>query len=253
MRTAPCDWPLADVECSALDALDYGLAEHVIEAATSFLWRWTGRRYGVCDVSVRPCPQHPQRSTYRGRTGFPSRWWEPVLVGGRWYNISCDECENPATTIRLPGPVSEVVSVEIDGQPLESPAWRLDNRTLLVRQDGEEWPFRQRMDRPLGDQDTWQVEFRRGVEVPAGGQLAAATLACELAKAVQGDKSCALPQRVRSITREGISTTILDAFEDLDEGRTGLWLVDSWVASVRKAPRRGTVYSPDRHQRTTHE
>lgn len=254
IRTEPCDWPLADLDCDALDALEYGVGEQVRTAAVSYLWRWTGRRYGICPVSIRPCrTTHPRQSTYRGRsthlgTGW---WWEPVRLAGRLHDLGCDECEDPATTIRLPGPVHAVTEVTIDGDVLDASAYRVDNRALLVRQDGEDWPHRQRLDRPAGDEDTWQVDYQRGIEVPDGGQLAAAVLACELAKAVRADKSCQLPQRVRSVTREGISTTILDAFDDITDGRTGIWLVDSWVASVRYAPKRATVYSPDRHQRSS--
>lgn len=253
MRTAPCDWPLADIDCDALDALEYGVGEQVRTAAVSFLWRWTGRRYGVCPVSIRPCRgRDPRTSTYRGRSQpVYGWWWQPVRLAGRLHHLACEDCEDPDVTIRLPGPVAAVTAVTIDGAPLDPAAYRLDNRTLLVRHDGEAWPDRQRLDRPAGEQDTWQVDYTRGIEVPDGGQLAAAVLACELAKAVRQDRTCQLPQRVRSITREGVSTTILDAFEDIEDGRTGIWLVDSWVASVRHAPRRATVFSPDRHQRST--
>lgn len=253
MRIEPCDWPVADVECDALDGLDYGLAEQVRAAAGQFLWRWTGRRFGVCPAEVRPCLRDPRRSTWRGRAGAPSSWrgWEPVLIAGRWHHLDCDDCDDPARTVRLPGPVAAVTEVEVDGAVLDPSAWRLDNRARLVRQDGHPWPVRQRLDRPLGETDTWAVRFDRGSPVPDGGQVAAAVLACEMAKAVVGDRSCALPQRVRSINREGISTTILDSFDDLESGRTGIWIVDSWVATEQSAPKRPTVYSPDRSQRST--
>ena len=41
--------------------------------------------------------------------------------------------------------------------------------------------------------------------------------------------------------------TMMDAFEGLDEGRTGLWMVDSWLESVRKPPRPARVHNPDNY------
>ena len=70
-------------------------------------------------------------------------------------------------------------------------------------------------------------------------------LAWELSKAVECPDECELPQRVQSVTRQGVSVTVLDQFEDLDEGRTGIWLIDSWVASVTRPPSGGSVLSPD--------
>jgi hypothetical protein len=106
------------------------------------------------------------------------------------------------------------------------------------------------MDAPLGSENTWSVTYQQGKPVPVGGQIAAGLLACELAKAACGDKSCGLPQRVQSITRQGVTVAVLDAFDDIDTGHTGIWLIDSWVASVTKRPRRWRVLSPDRRQPT---
>ena len=90
------------------------------------------------------------------------------------------------------------------------------------------------------------MSFVWGTPVPAGGQVAAGLLSLEMAKALAHDSSCKLPQRWQSITRQGVTITAQDLFEDLNEGRTGLWLVDSWVASVTQ-PKRvgGRVFSPD--------
>ena len=63
------------------------------------------------------------------------------------------------------------------------------------------------------------------------------SLMCELAKACYTDQACRLPQRVTSITREGVTLAMLDPFEMLDKGRTGLFEVDLWLEAVNRAAR----------------
>ena len=38
---------------------------------------------------------------------------------------------------------------------------------------------------------------------------------------------------------------VLDGFDDLDQGRTGIWVIDSWVASINSSRHPSTVRSPD--------
>ena len=261
IRTAPCEWPLVDdLPCPALDELagsyDQALADALVETATSLLWQWTGRVYGLCELTVRPCRRDCVSSTYQGIAGVPSNLganmpFLPVLINGEFFNLSCGRsCRDCSCTktpeVGLPGPVDSIVDVEIDGQTLASSAYRLDNRYWLVREDGEQWPTCQDLAKPLGEDGTWAVTFKTGTPVPKGGQLAARVLACEMAKAALG-RECELPQRVQSVTREGVSIAVLDSFEGLESGRTGIWLVDSWVTSVTKSPRRARVLSPDTH------
>jgi hypothetical protein len=78
--------------------------------------------------------------------------------------------------------------------------------------------------------------------VPAAGQAAHGVLACEMARAMCGHP-CGLPRRISSLTREGITVAVLDGFAELDQLRTGIWLVDSFIASTRD--RVAAVWSPD--------
>lgn len=263
IRTAPCQWPLLGA-CDELDevaAQDYGgpeIRDALVLQATSHLWRWTGRVFGLCPVTVRPRRVDCPGSTYAGT--HPGGWM-PVLVGGVWRNLSCGSCagtcgcDDENTAIRLPGPVHTVDQVTIDGVVLVDTAYRVDDHGTLVRHDGGVWPACQDLTLPAGEVGTWTVSFTWGVPVPADGQLAAGKLACELAKAYLGSGDCQLPERVQTITRQGVTVGFLDPFEDLTEGRTGIWAVDAWVASITGPPRRAQVYSPDRraHVRTTHE
>ena len=118
---------------------------------------------------------------------------------------------------------------------LDPDAYRVDNFRYLVRQDGGRWPYCQDMSKRLGEPGTWAVTVKVGAPVPIGGRKAAGKLACELARAAAGDKGCELPQRWQTITRQGVTIAAgMDTFEDLDAGKTGIWLIDSWVASVTK-------------------
>jgi len=226
------------------------------DMATEFLWRWTDRQFGLCEGTVRPCRQdcHEGMSTYHGASGPTSPGtgpFQPALIRGQWFNVGCgggcgDSCGcSFGRALRFEVPVYDVVSVEVDGQTLPSGAYRVDDGRFLVRQDGGQWPYCQNLNAALGEEDTWAVTVRVGSPVPVGGQIAAGKLACELAKAACGSKNCELPSRVQSVTRAGVSISMmLDQFEDLDKGRTGIWLIDSWVSSVTKPDIGFSIASP---------
>lgn len=283
LRTEPCNWPLAhcgeastgEPVCSSLGSLSPEMQEFIEKAAVSYLWNWTRRQFGTCTVVVRPCRDTclSFMTTYRGRGG-PSTylpWTEgggplnPALINGQWFNLPCgggcpaDRCScNYVPTIELAGPVASVDEVLINGEVLDPLAYRLDNYRYLVRVDGGDWPVCQDMvqDPSVIGSDTLQVSYQIGVEVPAGGKLAAGVLACELAKAACGSSACKLPQRLQTITRQGIQTTMLDSYDTMYRyGTTGLFVVDSWVASIMASNRQaGTrIASPDRRpvRRTT--
>lgn len=255
----PCSWPVDYSACggglpeplASLPASGVAVFE---EMAATYLWNWTGRKYGLCEVTIRPCRQEcsqGQSTFWGGSGGARSTPFYPAIIRGQWVNIVCGQCgddcgcsDTPA--LRLPGPVDSISNITIDGEVLAQSAYRVDNSRLVVRTDGGRWPTCQDMGSPLGQEDTWSITYSRGYPVPAGGQVAAGMLAVELAKAACNDKSCGLPRRVQTVTRQGVTVAVLDAFDDIDTGHTGIWLIDSWVASVVRRPRRMRVYSPDR-------
>ena len=247
---APCSWPVVYPDCATAVDVSPELREQAEEMATTYLWNWTGRVYGTCPVTVRPCRErgYSPRSTWHGHT--PP--WTPVLWRGEWYNLTCGICDNgacgcgdSAATIRLPGPIASVEQVLIDGTPLPIDAYRVDNHSILVRTDGQAWPSYQDLDEPAMHEGTWEITYAKGTTVPVGGRIAAGELAEEFVKALCNDNSCRLPRRIQSITRQGVSMAVLDAFEDIEKGHTGIWMVDSWVASVTIPRNRSTVTSPD--------
>lgn len=260
MMTSPCNWPIiyppaGECGCGAPDVPVSEMDAALEAMAVEMLWAWTGRKFGVCDVTIRPCRDECAGggSTFWGPSAGVDGW-SPVLVGGEWFNVSCGSCAqscgcglDEAVALRLPGEVAGVVSVWIEGELLPSSAYSLRDG-VLFRADGGVWPA---CNNPLGDprvvgSGAWEVAYETGTPVPTSGQMAAGLLSCELRKAACRDKTCQLPQRVQSVTRQGVSIgAVVDSFEDLKDGRTGIWLIDSWVAQVN-APRTAApqVFSP---------
>jgi hypothetical protein len=92
-----------------------------------------------------------------------------------------------------------------------------------------------------------EVVYSYGQGPPDGGRLAAGALAGQIALWLAGSKDCKLPERVTSVSRQGVSMTVVDPADFLDKGRTGISVVDLWLAAVnphghRQRPR---VWSPD--------
>lgn len=254
-----CEWPVNYAECQScgpLEAMEPEERERFEQMAVEYLWNWTGRGLGVCEVTLRPCGRGVVSATTFWGNGPTSGTrhapftWQPALIGGQWYNLTCGSCGDTCgcgspSSIRLPGPVDHVVQVKINGEVLDPDSYRIDNRNILVRIDGGSWPREQDMSSEDDQPGTWSITYGKGSPVPSGGQIAAGVLACELAKAACNDKSCALPQRVQTVTRQGVTIAMLDSFDDVGKGRTGIWLIDSWVSSIIDPPRPAKVHSPD--------
>lgn len=255
-----CGWTPSYIGCEGdkafLEAWDAEAREAAETMATDLLDAWTGGQYGACPVTIRPCrgdrPADPSRALHEFTETALSRRapWQPVLVDGRWFNLGCGSCGHRCgcdgpSTLDLPWPVAGIESILIDGETLPPSAYRVDGHRRLVRTDGGSWPTTQNLAAEPTEPGTFAVTYLHGLEVPVGGQVAAGVLAMELGKALCDDNTCRLPERVQTITRQGVSVAMLDSFEGLEQGRTGIWAVDSWVASVTEAPRRSAVMSPD--------
>lgn len=258
--------PSDETGCPTLDALDKESRATVQQMAVELLWNWTGRKFSTYKHEVRPCRDTPTTrpaTYYASPSGFiggaPPQMggWMPVLLDGEWYNVGCGSCPSPsrcncgpnaASALLLPGPVHEVTSVYLGGTLLDEDDWKLSDGILWLLK-GKTWPDSNDATGALlgPDSRAWGVVYQRGYPVPPGGEVAAAVLACELAKAMAGDSSCQLPSRVQSVTRQGVSMEIVQTeFSEMKDGRTGIWSIDSWLASVN-ADRKAApiVYSPD--------
>jgi hypothetical protein len=241
----------------------------VLELATSMavniLWALTGRQYGVCPTTVRPCKPMTckpinlnnivywdSRLAQRGVGNLGVLGYIPTLVGGEVYNIGCGLCPvecckcEPDCSVLLPGPVASVESVQVGGIELLPEDWILyEGGTLVFVNDT--CPPCQDYNVANGEPGSWSVTYNIGVEVPPELNYAAGLLACEIAKSMIGDTSCALPDRVQSVARQGVDITFFDPIAFANEGLTGLPFVDMVIRSLnpnrlQSAPR---VWSPD--------
>jgi hypothetical protein len=243
----PDSWPLihcqGDEGCSHLETLNDDVREAIIHGAVSYLWRFSGRRFGLCEVTIHPCEEDCGSWSGAPVLGTPAGPFYPYLKNGNWFNAVCGRCNtgrcgHNVSTIVLPGPVHEIVEITIDGVILDEDAYRLNN-IGLQRIDGNDWPA-------YGDDNEFTVTYMRGVPVPPDGQLAAGVLACERAKQTCGDKTCRLPKKATTVSREGVTITMPTSYESSTTGFVGLDEVDDFLRSVQEQNRSSfSVHSPD--------
>lgn len=236
--------------CATLAAeLADGWPELICEAASEILWALAGRRHGRCTATIRPCR----------RDLIPSGWhewgtpWTPVLYNGEWLNVCGHQggcgCDFVGEFV-LPGVLTTVSAVTIDGDTLDAENYRIDNdgrgRMVLVRTDGNLWPVCQNIGKADDEPGTWSIVTEFGEPIPASGILGVDEFACELVKA-KLDRPCDLPKRVTNLVRQGVSFTLLDPQEFMRDGKVGLYLCDQFLQAVNpnKLPMRSRAYNPD--------
>lgn len=227
----PAELPGCGCDISGFEnqaALEAGIA-----VASAWLFRMSGRQFsGPCDRVVRPVGRcWPGSLNLDGwvlldqATGqvVPAGWAENI--GGRareWAQ------EVPLGFF----PIREISEVLIDGQVLAGSAYRIDDDGWLVRTDGASWPITNDFTLDsASDPGTWQVSFSSGWDPPADGKIAAGVLGFEIAKSLCGS-DCKLPQRVQSMSRQGVTLQVIDPTSLLDNGRFGILIVDAFLESV---------------------
>lgn len=250
-------WPLTKGVCDYPTGLSDDLKALAEELAVDWLWSHTAQIYGT-----RPAVYRPQtRSLGRCGSGWISIPYLQSIYGPLWPGSL--GAEMPREILELPGPaVPPGDGVGTNPPPITVDLYdattavhtaltstggtaeiRLEG-DYLVRQDGDAFPDTQNLIARLSSKNTWAVNYVRGVEVPTAGQIVAARLACEFAKALSGDTKCLLPANVTSATRGGV-TIQRDVVNAMSTTRIAM--VDQWVREVnpnqlQQAPR---VWSPD--------
>lgn len=230
----PCAWNITVTDdcCPDWSTLPTAQQERALRLATQVMWAATGRRYGVCSTVVRPCGTDRKCGSCGGLY-FHGGWMRPYILDGVWRNCGCGcpcDCK-PHCQIKLPGPVDNVSEVLIDGVILSDSSWRVDDFQWLVRTDGECWPQCQDYDVDVPAAGTLQVTYGRGEPVPLAVLDAAAILACEFAKACAGNDGCRLPGRLQTLTRQGVTVSMVDIDRMLVNSLTGLPEVDMIIMS----------------------
>lgn len=219
-------------------------SEEAVQVASNLLWAMSGRKYtGVTTVTER------YTCTLRNnRMGPSDRTNSAVLFGGDVYNIPSGDYDeyselvadglSPDARIKLRGrPVTKVHTLRNKTGTILDPSsyYLVDHSTLHIRA-GTPWT-------PCNV----EITYSYGIPVPVAGKMAARKLAIEFARLWSGDEMCELPQRVTSVSRQGVSYTIIDNQEFIDELRTGLYEIDLFLKTVNpdNARRKAKVFSVD--------
>lgn len=219
-------------------------AEEAAQAASFLLWAMSGRRFnGVTTITERyACAKRAYRM------GPSSKNYAATLINGEAYNVPVADFDQyaelvsdglaPESRIKLRGrPVTQIHAIRSrDGKIIDPSTYYLVDHSTIQAVAGVPWT-------PCNI----EITYSYGTPVPVAGKMAARTLALEFAKLWAGDDDCALPQRVTSIARQGVSYTLLDSQDFIAELRTGVYAIDLFLKSVNPdgAKARARVFSPD--------
>lgn len=201
-----------------------------VEAASLILHKLSGEKY------------HGIRTTTEAYSldSYGSMQYLPALINGEFFHIPKGARNDGTRRLRLRNsPVLSVESVTVSGREITD--YQLRNNAYLVRKNGLPW-----ITDPVNEVE---VTYTHGAPPPSLGKMAAIRLANELIWYEQGSDNCALPERVTSsISRQGVSYTLLDPQEFLKEGKTGIYHVDLFLTTVNpgRAKKKPKVFSPDK-------
>jgi hypothetical protein len=219
-------------------------AYEAAKAASYLMWSLSGRKYsGITTVTERyVC------ATLSYRYGPSVRNNKAELVLGDIYNIPYSDMDSytavttdglsPQSRLRLRGrPITKIHTIRNrSGVVVDPSSYYLVDHSTIQAVAGARWT-------PCDI----EITYSYGTEPPTLGKLAARTLAFEFCKLWNNDDDCQLPQRITSVSRQGVSYTILDSQEFIDDLRTGLYVVDMFLKSVNpdKARAKARVFTPD--------
>jgi hypothetical protein len=247
-RTAPFDSPLCSAWAGYGDIPNRRLADLAIGDTDEWdrlLWRASERLYWATGAQYRGAGGSRTVHLHVDEARPVSLSPQPRASWGETVNGIALDCRsvlarNPREphTFYLPDPdVTAVDSVAVEGDVQASSSYRLETDGALTRIGPRGWPLRD---------GAVEVTYRYGRPPNSGGVAAAADLAVEYARQLSG-LATDLPDRVLTITREGITWTYADPADALKDRLTGIPRVDDWVRTVNPYLRTGAaeVVSPD--------
>lgn len=213
------------------ESSDY--AAEAVKAASYIMWALSGRKYtGVNTVTERYVRFAPLINTrlIQEAAIVNSRINKALSIVEPWVSAE--------TRIRLRGqPVQEVVTIRnINGGIVPEDSYYIVDHSVVQFAEGA-----------LIVPADIEISYTYGAQPPVLGKMAARRVAIEFVKLWEGDTDCALPQRVTSVTRQGVTYTVLDSQDFLAEMRMGIYEIDLFLKAVNpnKAQKRSKVFSPD--------
>lgn len=225
--------------------------------ASLLCYKLSGRRWpGRCTVThLRPCRRSSGDTMLpRGPigvveelpgTGTSAYWGGWCRCGGFPARGDCGCPGWEPLDLSSFAPISEVTEVLVDGSPVT--AFTLYEGRYIVRTDGKAWPSSQDLALDETAAGTFSISFEFGQDPPEDAQLACAMLAGELGLAYKPGQAgaCTLPERVQTVTRQGMTFALLDpqTYLEGDRPRTGIYLIDLWLAATPGSPSGGATLS----------
>lgn len=218
-------------------------AQEAIEYATFVLYKLSGERYPGISRTTETYVAEARAATHADPVSTESlrniqRIGVPTSI------------QYPQRLYLRGTPAHEVFSVHYGETLLDPSEYILFNKRFLKLSNGAIWNY-------ACDQRGITVDYSYGMMPPSAGKLAASTLANELL-ILLGENSnashCRIPERVTSVTREGLSIDMVNPMEFMDEGKTGIWEIDLFIRTAnpsraKKQPRLLSASDPRRYRR----
>jgi hypothetical protein len=222
-------------------------AYDAVKTASYILWALSGRKFsGITTVTERYVSQFDPYF----RTAGSGHKYLPTLIEGNVQNLPVGrdlrvygndylgDGTSSRSRVRLRG--RKVIKIHTlrdgSGNIVDPNKYYLADHSTIYASPSANWT-----------PTNVEVTYTYGTQPPTAGRAAAKLLAIELVKSYEGDETCALPQRVTSVARQGVSYTVLDDQDFIDNMRTGLYAVDLFLKASNpdKARARARVFSPD--------
>jgi hypothetical protein len=226
---------------------DSTYAYDACKTASYILWALSGRKFtGITTVTERYVSQF---DSYLRTIGSASSY-RPILVSGSVTNVPVGhnnrmvgndflgDGTSSLTRVRLRGRKVLKIHVVRDmyGNIIDPKNYFLAEHSTMYGSPSTSW-----------NSSNVEITYTYGTPPPSAGRAAARLFALELIKYYEGDDTCALPQRVTSVNRQGVSYTVLDQQDFIESGRTGIYTIDLFLkaANPDNARARARVFTPD--------
>jgi hypothetical protein len=209
-----------------------------IDTASFILYKLTGEKYPGVQTSTDAYSSQSIDQLIQLQTQIHIQGHMPIVSAGNIFNMPIAAAGVRNLRLRS-SPVHSVISVIRDGELVDPESYTLRNNAYLVQTNGAPWLF--------GVTDTL-ITYVHGTPVPRAGKSCAIRLANELIHAAKDDGLCTLPERVQSVTRQGLSFAVLDPQDFIQHGKVGIPQIDYFIqaANPGKARKKARVYSVDR-------
>lgn len=269
----PCQpWcTIADVRVCDLDPVVYpdSVVEFGIALASRVMWAASGRRYGLCRRTLRPCHPGNHQFGFHPYSGSPHE--DSNIEIHYWQHGNLCGCSLPE--LWLPGPIAAVEEIVYDGVTMPSTSYAVKTaghgrRKAVVRRDVDAggnpvdwWAGNDLTRDPVDpvvevdeDAPAWQVTYWVGRAVPPEAVGVTALLAEQFSKARCGGKCDEkIAAGVTRVARRGTTREYPSPKESKEMvAAVGHPLADAWLKTVNpfgRARRSQVVRADDNNPR----